>query len=88
MIPSKLLFTVATVLEAATALGGADTTICEMEKALRKAQADLRTELEAIDSAPDSATRLAAMERWNEAALWAEMLVNGLSDRLNQTIQA
>jgi len=85
MIPSKLLFTVASVLEAATA-AGVDASTCGMVKELRKVQADLRTELEAIDAASDNATRLAAMERWNEAATWAEMLVNGLSEKLNQTI--
>ena len=85
MIPSKLLFAVSNALEAAAATGP-DSSLRGMMHELRMVQADLRTELEEIDAAPDDETLLKAMGRWNESALWAEMLVSALSDKLNQTM--
>ena len=83
MIPSKLLHAVSQTLEAADA-AGLEACTGTMVSELRQVQADLRTTLEELDAAPDDATRLAAMDRWNEFALWAEMLINALSDKLHQ----
>lgn len=82
MIPSKLLYAVSNALDAAEA--ASDSSLCSMMHELRLVQADLRTELEEIDAALDDEALLKAMGRWNESALWAEMLVSALSDKIHQ----
>ena len=82
MIPSKLLYAVSNALDAAAATS--DSSLCSMMHELRLVQADLRSELEDIDAAHDDEALLKAMGRWNESAIWAEMLVSALSDKINQ----
>lgn len=85
MLPSKLLYTVSHLLAAADT-AGPEVQFGSMVHELRLVQSDLRKALEELDAATDDEAQLAAMRHWNEAALWAEMLVTALCEKLNQPI--
>ncbi len=86
MIPSKLLFTVAYVLDACEA-AGPEAPLGDMVNALRVVQDNLRATLVALDvAAEDEDARQAAMHAWNEHAMWAEMLINSLCDILHESV--
>lgn len=85
MIPSKLLFTVAHVLETCES-AGPEVPLGGMVHALRLVQDNLRATLVALDAADDDDARRAAMRDWNDHSLWAEMLINGLCEKLHQTV--